>query len=359
MTTELRDLMPVFGSTAYLNAGTCGPQPAAALAATRALEDLGLHRGRSTAYFETLGDLRPKLRAAYAARLRARAEDVAITTATSDGMARVLAAIGLREGDEVLTATWEHPGLLGPLSGARRELGITVREVPLERIHEEVSDATRLVACSHVSWTDGRLAPTELAEVARAVPVLLDGAQGAGAIDVDVAALGCSFYAAAGQKWLCGPMGTGLLWIAPEWRERLAVEGPLYPNLQVPADGLDAEPFADARAFDAAAIPPEALAGALAAHDALEAALGWPAIHERAPDGADALVARLEEAGRTVAPRDRTTLVSFEDADPVATVERLAAAGVVVRSLPGTPWIRASVGAWNAPEDVDRLLAAL
>ncbi len=355
----LRDEMPVFGSTAYLNAGTCGPQPEAALAATRALEELGLRSGRGTAYFGALVEVRPKLRAAYAARLHAAPEDVAVTTATSDGMVRVLAALGLQRGDEVLTATREHPGLLGPLAGARRELGITVREVPLERIHEELSDATRLVACSHVSWTDGRLAPAELAEVGTRVPVLLDGAQGAGAIDVDVEALGCAFYAAAGQKWLCGPMGTGLLWIAPAWRERLAVTGPLYPNLEVPSDGLDAEPFADARAFDAAAIPPEALAGALAAHDALEDALGWPEIYDRAADGAAALAARLEEAGRVVAPRDHTTLVSFEDPDPAATVERLAAAGVVVRSLPGTPYIRASVGAWNEPEDVDRLLAGL
>ena len=38
---------------------------------------------------------------------------------------------------------------------------------------------------------------------------------------VDVGALGCAFYAAAGQKWLCGPIGTGLLYVAPEMRERL------------------------------------------------------------------------------------------------------------------------------------------
>lgn len=354
--TALRDQMPVFESRAYLNAGTCGPQPVAAVAAAQAVTELGLREGRGQTYFEALVDLRPRLRAAYAARVGASPDDVAVTTATSDGMARVLAGLGLGPGDEVLTATFEHPGLLGPLAAARRELGVDVREVPLERIHEEVGPRTRLVACSHVSWTDGRLAPAELAEVEP--PVLLDGAQGAGAVDVDVAALGCAFYAAAGQKWLCGPMGTGLLYVDPDWREQLVVTGPTYPNLSVPADGLDAEPWRDARALDAPAVPPEAMAGALAAHDVL-AAHGWDRVLEEAADGAAALAARLEEAGRTVAPRDATTLVSWEEADPAAALERLAAAGVVVRSLPDLPYLRASVGAWNAPEDVDRLLAAL
>ncbi len=57
------------------------------------------------------------------------------------------------------------------------------------------------------------MAPAALGELD--VPVLLDGAQGVGAIAVDVAALGCAFYAGSGQKWLCGPIGTGMLWVAP------------------------------------------------------------------------------------------------------------------------------------------------
>ena len=61
--------------------------------------------------------------------------------------------------------------------------------------------ATTLVAASHVNWITGEIAP-DLADVG--VPVILDGAQGSGAVPVDVQALGCAAYAAAGQKWLCG-----------------------------------------------------------------------------------------------------------------------------------------------------------
>jgi selenocysteine lyase/cysteine desulfurase len=60
-----------------------------------------------------------------------------------------------------------------------------------------------------------------------------------------------------------------------------------------------------------------------------------------------------------VAPRGDTTLVSFEDDDPEATRDRLAEAGVIVRNLPDTAYVRASVGAWNDEGDLERLLSNL
>ena len=60
-----------------------------------------------------------------------------------------------------------------------------------------------------------------------------------------------------------------------------------------------------------------------------------------------------------MAPRGRTTLVSWEDPDPEASRERLAEHGILVRNLPGTPYLRASVGAWNDEADIERLLATL
>jgi selenocysteine lyase/cysteine desulfurase len=86
---------------------------------------------------------------------------------------------------------------------------------------------------------------------------------------------------------------------------------------------------------------------------------GWPDVHARAAAQAAALARGLQDAGRRVVPRDATTIVAWEEADPDAALERLTAAGVVVRALPGTPYLRASVGAWNSSADFDRLLAAL
>ena len=71
------------------------------------------------------------------------------------------------------------------------------------------------------------------------------------------------------------------------------------------------------------------------------------------------LADELTERGRAVAPRDRTTLVSFESADPEAERELLAERGCLVRNIPGRPWLRASVGAWNDENDLERLLSSL
>jgi len=354
---ELRAAFPVLDRLAYLNAGTCGPVPRAAVEAARAELESAAEAGRWTPYFERLRDLQARHRAAYAARVGARPEDVALTTSTTDGVARVVAALGLRRGDEIVTSDEEHPGVYGPVVAARERLGVRVRAVALADVADAIGPDTALVACSHVGWVSGAVAPPALAEVVN-VPVLLDGAQGAGAVPVDVGALRCAFYAAAGQKWLCGPIGTGLLYVAPEWRERLPPAGPGHVNLGDPHAGLDAVPHGDARAHDASALPPEASAFALAA-DAVLGAFGWDAVHARARELAERLAGALRERGLTVAPRGETTLVAWETDDAPAVRDRLAAAGVVVRDLPGTPLVRASVGAWNDEGDLERLLTAL
>ena len=352
---RLRDEFPVFERVAYLNAGTCGPLPGAARRALDEVVDLAEVEGRRGAYYERFLALRDRQREAYAALLGAPPDDVALTTSTSDGVGRVLAGLDLHEGDEILTGDAEHPGLLGPLLGARLRHGVEIRTAPMAELPERVGERTRLVACSHVGWVTGDVAPRFPDDV----PVLLDGAQGIGAVPVDVTALGCTFYAGSGQKWLCGPVGTGMLYVAPEWHEQLRPTSYAYPSYADAGRALDADALhPGARRFDASALNPDLVAAALASLDVL-GAFGWERVHERARSLAAELAERLAEAGRTVGPRGDTTLVSWEDPEPEATAERLGAAGVAVRFLPNTPYVRASVGAWNDEDDLERLLAAL
>lgn len=354
---EFRQQFPVFEHTAYLNAGSCGPLPGAALRGAADVALRAAEEGRVLDYFTSTVSALDTVRAAYAGPMGAAPADVAVTTCTSEGLASMIAALHLQPGDEVLTAPDEHPGLLGPLAAARRHLGIEVRTAPLAEIVEAVDPGrTKLVACSHVNWTTGALAPAGLAEVGRQVPVLLDGAQGTGALRFDVTSLGCFAYAAAGQKWMCGPVGTGMLWVDPTWHERLKDLSPGYVNLAIPSDGLDARAWPDARAYDAPALSWEVAAAAAAAADVL-AAFGWDALFDRAQALGDQLVDGLASAGCEVASRDATTLISWTARDPAAFIARAVAAGVIVRPLPGTPYVRASVGAWNDASDLDRLLA--
>jgi selenocysteine lyase/cysteine desulfurase len=330
--------------------------PAVAVAAAKAELDRELEDGRSRAHFARRNQLCAALRTRYAEALGAEApEHVAVTTSTTDGIVRVLAGLELGAGDEVVTSDSEHPGLLGPLAALRRR-GVTVREVPLADVADAAGPETSLVACSHVNWVNGELAPAALADVDALV--LLDGAQGVGAVPVGVATLGCDFYAGSGQKWMCGPDGTGMLWVSPAARERLAVPNPGYSNLADPGSGLDSSPWPDARAFDAPAVPPSVHAGALAAAD-LFSETGWAAIHERAAASAERLVELLRTAGREVAPRGRTTLVSWASETAEEDAARYATEGIVVRFLPGRGLVRASVGAWSSEADLERLVSAL
>ncbi|HEY2536912.1 MAG TPA: aminotransferase class V-fold PLP-dependent enzyme [Solirubrobacteraceae bacterium] len=354
---DLRDQFPALRRLAYLNAGTDGPLPDAAVAA--AGEELAREAddGRAMAHFERRTELGTELRRAYARALGCAAEEVALTTCTSEGLAQVIAGLDLRPGDEILTSDEEHPGLLGALAGARECKGVTVRTAPLAKIAEAVEERkTRLVACSHVGWMSGSLAPAALSQLQ--IPVLLDGAQGVGAIPVDVNALGCDAYAGAGQKWMCGPDGTGMLYASAQLRSRLRIERRGYANLAEPNAGLDAPLHDDARALDTMSLSAEALACALAAARVLEGA-GRQAMHARTRELTGRLVAMLEQGGRAVAPRGDTTLVSFESPDPELERERLREHGVIVRNIPGAPWLRASVGAWNNEDDLDRLTGAL
>jgi selenocysteine lyase/cysteine desulfurase len=342
---------------AYLNAGTDGPIPRRSADAAAARLEHELAQGRSgSRHSAELAALAEELRGRLAALMNADADEIALTGSTTDGINVVLAGLGLGPNDEVLTSDEEHPGLLAPLAGLHRRAGVEVRIAPLARLPGAVGERTRLIAVSHVSWMSGAIAPLEaLRETG--VPLLLDGAQGLGALAVDVRALGCHFYAAAGQKWLCGPDGLGVLFASASRIGELGMPWPSYATLGDSRRPLALVPKPGARRLDGSVLPGPTAAAALASIGVLERA-GWPWVFER---GA-AQTAKLREllSGRTeVVPGGRTTLVSWRSERPDDVVERLAADGIVVRAVPGRPWVRASVGAWSSNADLERLAAAI
>ena len=176
---------------------------------------------------------------------------------------------------------------------------------------------------------------------------------------MDVRALGCDAYAGAGQKWLCGPDGLGMLYVAPALRERLSVSRRGYGNLLDPGAGLDAQLHEDGRRFDTFALSAEALATALAAvRDARASRLGMRCTSARSRRPHD--LRRAVDGRRSRGfPARSSTLVSFSSPDPLAERTHLAERGVVLRDIPDHPWLRASVGAWNDESDFQRLLAGL
>jgi len=141
----------------------------------------------------------------------------------------------LREGDEILISGLEHHANIVPWQMVCQATGAKLvvvpitdsGEVPVEDFAARLTKRTRLVALSHVSNALGTLLPVEemirLAKVERGIPVLLDGAQAAPHLPVDVGELGCDFYTFSGHK-LYGPTGIGVLYA----RRPLLEEMPPY-----------------------------------------------------------------------------------------------------------------------------------
>src|SRR5579862_2197843 len=152
--------------------------------------------------------------------------DRVIFTANATG-ALNLAILGmLQPGDRCVTTTMEHNSVIRPLHHLSQK-GVMVAKVPAARdgsidaqaVAAAIDSRTRLVVVTHASNVAGTISPiAEIISTAhlRGVPVLVDAAQTAGSVPIDVAALGVDLLACPGHKGLYGPQGTGFLYIAPE-----------------------------------------------------------------------------------------------------------------------------------------------
>jgi L-cysteine/cystine lyase len=340
-----RSQFPVLERAAYLNAGSNGPLPRAAVEAAQAWLTRDLERGRSgMPYIDELAALREQVRAGFAAVVGASTEQIALTDSTTRGCQIVVAGLGLMTADEVVTTDEEHFGLLGPLhaSGAR----IVVTSADEDAILAAVTPRTRLIAVSHVLWTTGRkLDITRLQEAG--LPVLVDGAQSGGAIPPDLA--GADYFTISAQKWLCAPEPTGGLFVREP--ERLPVVLPSY--FAMTAHEADGSYTAreGARRFDSGWISGPILSGLVAS---LACHPEWR--YERAAEMAARCRELLEPLVEVVTPPRHSTLVSFRpNGDPKALVDALDIRGVIVRDIPGHGVVRASCGWWTNEDDLERL----
>ncbi|MFZ9150183.1 MAG: SufS family cysteine desulfurase [Burkholderiales bacterium] len=147
------------------------------------------------------------------------------TSGTTDGINLVAQGYGrkfFKAGDEIILTTLEHHSNIVPWQMVAEERGAKIRVVPIndrgellvEDYRKLFNANTKFVAMTHVSNALGTITPVrEMIAIAHeyGVPVLVDGAQAAPHLKVDVQDLGCDFYAFSGHK-LCGPTGIGVLY---------------------------------------------------------------------------------------------------------------------------------------------------
>jgi len=371
----------------YLDNGSTTFKPRPVLDAVQrmlARESANVHRGvhalseAATASYEGA-------RAKMTAFLGARSGEIVFTRGTTEATNLVAQAWGratVTAGDTIVVSEMEHHSNLVPWQMLCRERGADLRVIPVTDAGELDLDAlklildsrVRLVAVTHVSNVLGVENPIPtIAAAAHAAGALLlvDGAQAAGHVPVDVRALGCDFYALSAHKML-GPTGAGVLWARREILEAMPPwqgGGEMIASVSLESATYREPPWR----FEAGTPSIADVVGMGAAADYL-VAVGREQIAARESELAAHAAARLAEipglalvGGKRSAPIFAFNLPGIHPHDVATIVDR---EGVAIRSghhcaeplhrrfgLDASA--RASLAFYNTEEEIDLLAAAL
>ncbi len=376
-TQRIRAEMPATTAHTYLNTGTFGPLPNCVIQAMEERLHAELQDGRIGAEsFQRLRDIYVDARQHVARLLHASSEEIALTDNTGEGMNVISNGISWREGDEVITTNHEHISALAPLYQNRDRYGVVIRQADLgvyadaplvPTIQALITARTRLISLSHVTWTTG--AVLDIQAVARLgrehnIPVLIDGAQSAGAIPIDVKALGVDFYAIPMQKWLCGPDGTGALYVRAESLHYVAPVHVGYWSMKHEED-IEWELEESAQRFEVGGRQTAAVAGQAAILHWLEEIVGYEWLHARISALNSYAYQALKGVPslRMLTPRAGASgIISFQlegkdDAEAVSILREKH--NIYVRNIPSTKALRISTGFYNTEEEIDRLVQVL
>ena len=314
------------------------------------------------------------------------AAGLVFTRGTTESINLVAHAWGrkcLREGDEVVLTEAEHHSNLVPWQLATQATGARLRFIPvrddgtldLEEAERLIGPKTRLVGCIHASNVLGTINPVErMAELAHenGALMLVDGAQSAPHLPVDVKALGCDFYACSGHKML-GPTGVGVLWGKPEILQEMDPflgGGEMIREVHLDHSTYNDVPYK----FEAGTMNIAQAVGLGAAVDYL-GELGMENVREHERQLGEYAYRRLSEIEDITIygpEKDRTGLVSFSlpDVHPHDLSQLLDEEGIAIRSghhcaqpltrrLGVAATARASFYLYNTGEEVDALVEAL
>jgi L-cysteine/cystine lyase len=377
----IRSQLPATEVIAYLNTGTHGPLPVRANEVMAAAAAAELRDGRAN--MQAFMDYRERaaaLRGMLAGALGADEAEIALARSTTEGMNMAIWGLDWKPSDVVVTTNVEHGGALIPLYQLHRRYGVTIKfadatsgepDGVLAAMESAISPGVKLVVLSHVAYGTGALLPLrEVAALAheRGALVLVDGAQSVGATEVDFHALGVDFYAFPGQKWLCGPEGTGGLYVSAAAIGRLEPTyvgfGAVDHDKYRPNDPDSFQVIGAAAAYEAGTFYRPAIRGFAASFSWLSEDIGLDVVYERIRRLREYSVGRLGELGgvRLMAPASALAgLVAFRhpDLDPAKCVAYLAEHQVSIRSIPENGALRLSCGFYNTPDEVDRAIGLI
>ncbi len=369
---ELRGSIPVLRDRAYLFSGGIAPLADPVAEAMNGV--LEAWRDDPGGLYADLGAPWAAGRAAFASIVGATADEIALTDGTSRGSNLIAQMVDVPAGGNVVVDDYTYWSSRLPWTLRTGESRREVRHVRCRadhRVHLDdlaavVDDRTALVSVTHVSWQTGfRHDLAALAEIAHGHGALLavDFAQSAGAVEIDVHALGVDLGAGLAMKWLLGSPGVGWLYVRKDLQDSLPPAHVSYAGLANLFDeGPDTPPvFHPTAARYEIGIPDIAgVAGSVAGIDLLEA-VGMAAVERQVLDLSaqliDGLLARGIEVLTPPEESARAGVVSCAVDDGADRVARLRAVGV-------DTWTdgrvhRIDPHAFNTSADIDRTLEGI
>jgi isopenicillin-N epimerase len=350
--TPVQDDFLLDPSVVFLNHGSFGACPRPVFEAyQRYQRELERQPVEFLALERRLPALLDESRLALAAYVGASPDNLAFATNATSAVNAVVRSLDLGRGDEVLTGDDEYGGMRILWDYVRRRTGATVVERPFDEL--EPGPRTRVVFCSHVEWTSGRV--NDVAAVcARArdagVLSIVDGAHAPGQIDLALDALGADVYAGNCHKWLCAPKGSGFLYARPDAQR-------LIDPLVVSWDWGDAAAFHELHRWQGTRDP----SAFLAVQDAIayQEERDWSAVRRRCHDLLAAAAVPLEPLTDEFVQMRGFRVVHD---DPPALKRRLYEEHLIEVPVFETRhgWVlRISVQAYNDASDLDALACAL
>ena len=313
------------------------------------------------------------LRSSFARLIDAEPTDVAVGSSCTEMLASLAWAIMPPSGRNIVTTDIVFPSTAYPWSRVARQTGASMRFVASrsgvvdeDQLIDAIDDQTSVVSVCHVEYSTGqRYDLARLAEAAHRVGAFLvvDASQSVGAVPLSVAT-GVDAIVTTSYKWLCGPFGVGLLYLAPQWQTKL---DPGIVGWRTHAEIYDLRadrcvPPNDARRFEFATM---AYGCAIGLRESIEylATVGISRVLDHTDALGDRLIDGLEARGASIVsprgPNTRSQIVSarFPGRTPKEIVAQLGRAGVVVSAR--RDMVRFSPHLYSTVEDIDRALAAM
>ncbi|NIM59508.1 MAG: aminotransferase class V-fold PLP-dependent enzyme [Candidatus Aminicenantes bacterium] len=216
-----------------MNNGTVGPMPEPVF--NTLIKCFKLQVTNPFDCYNFMPKKKEEVRAKLAQFINASPGEVVMTRNTTEGMNFVANGLDLKEGDEVLLSSMEHPAGTHPWKLKEKRYGIKIKEVPLglppksvdeivSAFKKEITPRTKVISISHTVYISGLISPLkELSKMARenGVLVVADSAHGIGMLDLNMKQLGVDFFASSPYKWLGAPTGIGLFYVRKEAQDKL------------------------------------------------------------------------------------------------------------------------------------------